>query len=1081
MKKLLFCIAGAFLLISAVAAENITKISSQGAFRFADLKFAPTVITKPGWTLGNIHPAGAKSNGDAVSGSYKVSVSGKAAGTLVWNATASANRLQSSWSFNINSPDILHRYIDVEIPADLAKKMVVRQPQKKFETVVFSNAMWKQVKQARAVTISLNNGDQVAIRVIGDAFLTIQYNRRWNKDAGFSVRFELNSGNKLSLDLRTQKTAVFPISLAKVANRTFADPKADDKQGGWTDQGPGNDMSVFDATKVKYRNILFKIPDEKKTKKNSIIVVAGAVRDMAPAEITLPLPAGIKARGLSLLHASGWVETNLIGEVIVRYADTGTQTIPINGAVDVGNWWVGGDFRNGKIVWRSQNPLRVVGLYASTFELGGSQPVSLTFRIANPEAIWMLAGVTLTEHPVMMPKHVVKPFISKADKDWRTFKYTRKITPGSPMDFSHIASPKADRPAGKYGYAKISKDGKIVFEKAPNKRLRINGVNLCETAIYTSKSEMEKLAVYFAQQGINSVRFHHHDNSLVDPKSPNSTTINMANLDKLEYFIAKLKEQGIYITFDIYTSRRLKAGDNLEVFKRYPGYLSTGHTGAKNAFIFCDDAFENWKTFARNWLTHKNPYTGMTLAEDPAVVFVNLSNEDTIGNSWNYTPGGFAMRLMADEYAKHLKKHPGLNPEASSGNPHFVQFIYGQARKRSIQMMDFLRKELGARFYITSANNGGNLASTWLRDVYDVVDDHIYQDHPMFPEGGWKAPLQFSQSSILQGHCWVPLNILSGRIYGKPFYITEFDFCYPNMHRAEEGAVMGAYSALNDIDGIYRFNFSGSSWRSSLAGTRIAVFESCQDVVKQLSDRIVAALFLRGDVTPSPVKVSHTVPRNVFSARADFGYPTLNTSGLINQVGAVFDDRPVDGVSDHKNITDAKAVANYKRYKKDKIADSVTGEIRLMPDKRTLEINTDRSAVVTLPAKGSAAAGSFKVTKTNVFQTLAAISLDGKKLSESDSIVVLQLTNILASGVRFADQDLRRQETYGEGPLLMRRGTAQVSLAVKGPVTVTAVDFQGDALGKIPVTMQGNIATFTADNFKFANGIAGYHITPVKK
>ena len=351
----------------------------------------------------------------------------------------------------------------------------------------------------------------------------------------------------------------------------------------------------------------------------------------------------------------------------------------------------------------------------------------------------------------------------------------------------------------------------------------------------------------------------------------------------------------------------------------------------------------------------------------------------------------------------------------------------------------------------------------------------------MFPEGGWKAPLQFSQSSILQGHCWVPLNIFSGRIYGKPFYITEFDFCYPNMHRAEEGAVMGAYSALNDIDGIYRFNFSGSSWRSSLAGTRIAVFESCQDVVKQLSDRIVAALFLRGDVTPSPVKVSHTVPRNVFSARADFGYPTLNTSGLINQVGAVFDDRPVDGVSDHKNITDAKAVANYKRYKKDKIADSVTGEIRLMPDKRTLEINTDRSAVVTLPAKGSAAAGSFKVTKTNVFQTLAAISLDGKKLSESDSIVVLQLTNILASGVRFADQDLRRQETYGEGPLLMRRGTAQVSLAVKGPVTVTAVDFQGDALGKIPVTMKGNIATFTADNFKFANGIAGYHITPVKK
>lgn len=144
-------------------------------------------------------------------------------------------------------------------------------------------------------------------------------------------------------------------------------------------------------------------------------------------------------RGLSLLHASGWVETNRIGEVVVRYADTGTETIPITGGVDLGNWWGAGDFSNGKIAWSSRNAMRTVGLYASSFALSGSEPVALTFRIVHPEAIWMIAGVTLTERPMLLPKHVARPVVGKADKDWQPVRYERRVTPGSALDFSGIA------------------------------------------------------------------------------------------------------------------------------------------------------------------------------------------------------------------------------------------------------------------------------------------------------------------------------------------------------------------------------------------------------------------------------------------------------------------------------------------------------------------------------------------------------------------------------------------------------------------------------------------------------------------
>ncbi len=1050
------CLLFLYLAAGSVIAAPATD------FSFGELPFVPTVIYGPGWNVARILPSETREN--------EIFIDGKAAGKLVWSSRENgADSLECRWNFQLTDPNVRCRYIDMEVPAKYAGRFHLTDLKGKRETVVFTDGIWKQTGRIKSVELPLKNGTEYRFTTGSDACLTIQDNRKWNKDAGFSIRFEA-AGSDLALKIDRKAPKIQPLDISSATNRTFADEVANDKKGGWTDQGPGNDMSVFDAREVVSHDIPFAIVDEKKTGKPGAIVVAGPVRDMAPGEITLTLPAGTKARGLSLLHASGWVETDQIGEVVVRYADTGSQTIPVAGGVDLGNWWVAGDFSNGKIAWSSRNAMRTVGLYASSFTLGGSEPVSLTFRIVHPEAIWMIAGVTLSERPMLLPKQVARPVVAAPDKDWRQVKYERRVTPGSALDFTDVAI--THKPAGKYGYPKISAAGTMVFENAPERRIRMNGVNLCDSALFLPKEEAEKLAVFLAAQGINAVRYHHHDNPLVDPAAPDSTTLNMNNLDKLEYLTAKLKEQGIYLTFDLYTSRKLKPGDNLEVFKRYPGYLSTGHTGAKNAFQFCDDAFENWKGFVRNWLTHVNPYTGLSLAEDPAVIFVNLSNEDTIGNGWNHTPGGILHRFLSDEYAKHCKANPGLNPSPITGNPDYMRFLYTQARKRSREMMNFLRNDLGARFFMTSANNGGDQASTWLRDTYDVVDDHIYQDHPMFPEKAWGLPMAFSQSSVIAGHGWVPLNVMRGRIYGKPFYITEVDFCSPNIHRNEEGPLMGAYCALQDIDGIFRFNFSGSDWRLMGKQKRIVVFESCYDPVKQLSDRIAAALFVRGDVKPSPVRVGYTIPRDLFGQRKDYGFPRLNTSGLVNQIGVMFDDRPVPGIPDHNRA----AVEQYKRYKATQVAESVTGQIRIAPEKKTLQITTPLSAAVTLP-EGASVDGALKVEKSDTFQTFAAISLDGKELRLSDSVILLQSTDMVTTEIRFSDQDRRRVEATGEGGLLLRRGTAAISLAVDGPRKVAAVDFQGDVLGEVAATWRDGRLTFQADNCRFEGGTAGYHIT----
>ena len=96
-----------------------------------------------------------------------------------------------------------------------------------------------------------------------------------------------------------------------------------------------------------------------------------------------------------------------------------------------------------------------------------------------------------------------------------------------------------------------------------------------------------------------------------------------AQLDRLDYLFAAFKKQGIYVVTDLYASRRFRSGDNLP------------YRNAKGAFQSDPRARENWKAFVRAWLTHRNPYTGLTWAEDPALVMVNLINEDDPLWDWN--------------------------------------------------------------------------------------------------------------------------------------------------------------------------------------------------------------------------------------------------------------------------------------------------------------------------------------------------------------------------------------------------------------------------------------------------------------
>ncbi len=180
-------------------------------------------------------------------------------------------------------------------------------------------------------------------------------------------------------------------------------------------------------------------------------------------------------------------------------------------------------------------------------------------------------------------------------------------------------------PAGKFGALKVDANGHFAFGA---ERERFLGVNITASSTMPSHENAEKVAQRLAKFGVNLVRFHHMDNhfggnSLINYAAGTSRTLSATNVERLDYFIHQLKLNGIYVNLNLINSREFFPADGL------PTDLSLLSWKQSHVLGFVNDGFRSLeKEYAHNLLTHKNPYTNLTYAEDPAVAFVEINNEN---------------------------------------------------------------------------------------------------------------------------------------------------------------------------------------------------------------------------------------------------------------------------------------------------------------------------------------------------------------------------------------------------------------------------------------------------------------------
>lgn len=464
-----------------------------------------------------------------------------------------------------------------------------------------------------------------------------------------------------------------------------------------------------------------------------------------------------------------------------------------------------------------------------------------------------------------------------------------------------------DAPAGRDGFIRV-KDGHLV--KPGGERFRIWGVNLTGwtqgSTLLPPKDEARKWAAEMARFGINCARFHFLDLPAQTDSTTNTTERRMPSgliapgetsqqfdaeaLDRLDYFIAELKNQGIYANLNLNVGRRYREGDGV------PDHEFIQRAATKGMTYIGERLLELQRDYARQLLTHYNPYTQSEYRHEPAVACVEIVNENSILEFWsrNWLQGKLTRdhpapqldfspyyeRLLTERYQQWLGKHrtpeelahlrelAGVRPsdpiprtrrQDFRDTPDALfhteaEFYASVEREFFLGMQSFLKDELGVQSLIVGTADH----TYWIpcqplirtTSLLDIVDAHVYWEHPAI----WghrntpmvNAPLD---STIVK--------LSRSAVIGKPFTVSEVNHPNPTDYGAEMIPLLAAYGAFQDWDGVYFYTFEpkvGPQWQPYVADH----FDITLDPVKMVQMSVGALLFCRPDVAAARQTVLRT-------------------------------------------------------------------------------------------------------------------------------------------------------------------------------------------------------------------------------
>lgn len=326
-------------------------------------------------------------------------------------------------------------------------------------------------------------------------------------------------------------------------------------------------------------------------------------------------------------------------------------------------------------------------------------------------------------------------------KDWIVYENANDFAPGSAIG----AEDWLEKPAGKRGWLKMDGDQFVFADGTP---VKFWGVNISWNQMACPHPEADQWNDKWAKHGVNLVRLHKfldHDWSGIMTREDHMAP-DPVKMERFDYFHGSAKKRGIYLgwsasyRFKVTPADKEKVWFYDEIAAKDPKEMGTYEHHLKS---FAPDLQDLLIAQTVNLLKRTNSATGIRYADDPALAYIELHNEEDI--------------FMSHDDHRGLEKDYPLYFGAFQKR--FNEFLAKKYGSR-----DALQKTWGAQY--PQGKDLGDIRPKYPSwGVTNVVDPYMadtmkfmYEEQLSFYQRFAKAIRDTGYQGAICGSCWQASN-----------------------------------------------------------------------------------------------------------------------------------------------------------------------------------------------------------------------------------------------------------------------------------------------------------------------------------
>jgi hypothetical protein len=651
-----------------------------------------------------------------------------------------------------------------------------------------------------------------------------------------------------------------------------------------------------------------------------------------------------------------------------------------------------------------------------------------------------------------------------------------------------------EAPTGRHGFVTVRGE-RFVFEDGTPVRFWGAQIDLWK------KEQADYAIRRMRKQGINITR-QHGLGFLNARGGKTSLDFRAEGFDRLDYFISKLVENGIYLILDPHYPLifRYKAGDSI------PG-LPEGGAASKAHFINKRAAALMQRRMVEI-VTHFNPYTKKRYCDDPTIAMIEILNEESLFwgeiekpflseleagfSEWlraRYGDDAGLRRAWTSGEGNPLDEGEGLGPGLKMGliaSWDFNEGFFGEHPERRLRGRDQMRfyveleekywtscrdmlRKAGVKVPINATNWQGHGFTTRPhmlgQSKLDYIDRHGYWDHPQ-GEGDLKWQIStalFHDLPMVKAvqpgqdmlHYLGIGNLVTEKaweqVLGLPMTISEWNTCLPNEYSLEGTGLMAAYGLLQGWDASLQFGYFSPDWTDGLGN---GSFDMLGNPPQILQYPAVSTLWHRGDVAEAELTAESLYDEDGVFSLVEDRKPVPIAAALVGKVGYRFVEQ--------KRTAVAEGLGPFWDAGK-RIARSLTGELTWDAANGVVRINTSRTqAVIGFLSAGAHVMDDVRLESPTGFGVVYVTSMDGTAaIRDARSLLVPAVGPARNSGMEYEATAQKSQfdgpfwhlKTVGTSPALIEAvtGSMRIRTGSAGKMKAWTLDAVGNRMRDVPI------------------------------